>query len=267
MKKEIYLKKSTRDAIKKNMKDDYSNYNKDYGFIGNAIILNNPNNLPKVGDKDSRYTTPAKVTKVKKIDNKNGYDIYRVTYQEVDSISLGEDVDTYHFDYAIKKTTKDSYEDLGWISDYDLLKEDDFYDPSMLQYWIEEMTELNKQTTLLSKQRIALKLLNYIDDFKNKYVKEEVKGDLERLINKKDKVRDSKIKDYGLENIKIPGYRGTWYEIDKKEVKGKTYYLLEHEYYGDETAHLFVEKVGSTFKVLDDESYDLSINELIRDFA
>ena len=74
------------------------------------------------------------------------------------------------------------------------------------------------------------------------------------------------MKDSGLKNIKIPGYRGTWYEIDKKEANGNTYYLLEHEYYGDETAHLFVKEV-SAFKVLDDESYDLSIDELIRDFA
>lgn len=79
-------------------------------------------------------------------------------------------------------------------------------------------------------------------------------------------VLDSKIvKDYGLENIKIPGYRGTWYEIDKEVVKGKTYMLLEHEEYGDEAAHLFVEKVGSSFKVLDDESYDMSIDQLIRE--
>ena len=79
------------------------------------------------------------------------------------------------------------------------------------------------------------------------------------------KLKDNNIKDYGLENIKIPGYRGTWYEIDKEVVKGKTYMLLEHEEYGDEAAHLFVEKVGSSFKVLDDESYDMSIDQLIRE--
>ena len=197
MKKEIYLKKSTRDAIKKNMKDDYSNYNKDYGFIGNALILLNPNNLPKVGSMDTRYNTPAKVIKVKKIDNKNGYDIYRVTYQEEDSIGLGEDVDTYHFDYAIKKTTKDSYEDLGWISDYDLLKEDDFYDSESLEYWRQALKDLT-DTRVSMEDRIdyAEIMLDYLDEFKNKYVREEVKSDLRKFINKKEnRVRDSKIKD------------------------------------------------------------------------
>ena len=37
-----------------------------------------------------------------------------------------------------------------------------------------------------------------------------------------------------LENIKIKGHTGTWYEIDRRTLYGKTFYLMESEIYGDE---------------------------------
>ena len=168
---------------------------------------------------------------------------------------------------SIHDNWTEAYSDTGsWADDADLLKEDDFKEPDMRDWWVKELNKLKNQSTKLSRQRQALKLMSYLDDFKNNSVEREIHTFLSTIIHAYDSYffEDSY---YGLENIKIPGYRGTWYEIDKKEVNGKTYYLLEHEYYGDETAHLFVEKVGSTFKVLDDESYDMSIDELIRDFA
>lgn len=42
------------------------------------------------------------------------------------------------------------------------------------------------------------------------------------------------------ENIKIKGYRGTWYVIDESYYNGEKVYLLEHETYGDEAACLIV---------------------------
>ena len=44
------------------------------------------------------------------------------------------------------------------------------------------------------------------------------------------------------ENIKIKGWIGTWSVIKKEVVMGKTYYLLEHETYGDMTEGLIIDK-------------------------
>ena len=313
MKKEIYLKKSTRDAIKKNMKDDLGLSFKasDLKLVKKRLESFPYDELVFLDEKPNKYGIchlwletiglgSSEEKEVRKFINslqkevahdsmKDARNGERYTYKGYNIIDMGDQyvitdmhgttISTHGrkikskleaegiIDDLVKGTKKDSYEYLGWISDYDLLKEDDFYDRENFKYWRQSLKDLT-DTRVKMKDRIdfAEMMLDYLDDFKNKNVKEEVASDLRKFISE-NHIRDSKIKDYGLESIKIPGYRGTWYEIDKKEVNGKTYYLLEHEYYGDETAHLFVEKVGSTFKVLDDESYDLSINELIRDFA
>lgn len=78
------------------------------------------------------------------------------------------------------------------------------------------------------------------------------------------KLKHELVKD-ALDNLRIPGYRGRWYEIAHKKYKGRDLYLLEHEEYGDEAAHLLVEKVNGTWKILDDDSYDQNIDELINE--
>jgi hypothetical protein len=47
--------------------------------------------------------------------------------------------------------------------------------------------------------------------------------------------------DERLENIKIEGRIGTWYEIDREDVLSLTYILFESEDFGDEAGHLVVE--------------------------
>lgn len=47
--------------------------------------------------------------------------------------------------------------------------------------------------------------------------------------------------DERLENIKIEGRIGTWYEIDRIDVLNLTYILFESEYFGDESGCLVVE--------------------------
>ena len=42
------------------------------------------------------------------------------------------------------------------------------------------------------------------------------------------------------QHIKIDGYIGRWSALQKVEIKGKTYYIFEHDYYGDETCYLVV---------------------------
>lgn len=43
-----------------------------------------------------------------------------------------------------------------------------------------------------------------------------------------------------MQNIEVKGYVGKWSAFDKRSFNGTTYYLLEHNYYGDETCYLVV---------------------------
>lgn len=43
-----------------------------------------------------------------------------------------------------------------------------------------------------------------------------------------------------LENIKVEGRIGTWYEIDRLEKDSFVYVLLEHEEYGDEVPGIVI---------------------------
>jgi len=65
------------------------------------------------------------------------------------------------------------------------------------------------------------------------------------------------------ENIKVDGYRGTWYVIDSAIYNGRKYFLLEHEYYGDETCGLIVDSRGNFVA----ETYDDIITGLEDHFA
>lgn len=55
------------------------------------------------------------------------------------------------------------------------------------------------------------------------------------------------------DNIKIKGYRGTWYAIDESYYRGNKVYLLEHEQLGDETACMIIDK---NYNILSDEVYN-----------
>lgn len=46
------------------------------------------------------------------------------------------------------------------------------------------------------------------------------------------------------EHITVPGHVGTWYVIDSTERDGKTIYLCEHEFYGDNAACVIVDEDG-----------------------
>lgn len=58
------------------------------------------------------------------------------------------------------------------------------------------------------------------------------------------------------ENIKVRGYVGTWYEIAKMiGTPHGTIYLMEHEEFGDEAAHIII-----------DENDNLIMDEVYNDF-
>lgn len=288
MKKEIYLKKSTRDAIKKNMKDDLGLSFKasDLKLVKKRLDSFPYDELVFLDDKPNKYGIchlwietiglgSSEEKEVRKFINslqkevvhdsmKDARNGERYTYKGYNIIDMGDQyvITDKHGTTILThgRKIKSKLEAEGIIDDLVKGTKKD----SNPKYIIYVKTKDNGWRPWGG---IDSKVIDNdtLDEFsKRGYTAYSIVPNGEKDYTKGKIV---KLKDYGLENIKIPGYRGTWYEIDKKEVNGKTYYLLEHEYYGDETAHLFVEKVGSTFKVLDDESYDLSINELIRDFA
>lgn len=43
-------------------------------------------------------------------------------------------------------------------------------------------------------------------------------------------------------NIKIEGYTNYWDAIDEMKIDEKTYYLMENNYYGDETCLLVIDE-------------------------
>lgn len=43
------------------------------------------------------------------------------------------------------------------------------------------------------------------------------------------------------EHIEVKGHIGTWYVLSEFRYKEKTYYILEHEFYGDEAPHVCVD--------------------------
>lgn len=66
-----------------------------------------------------------------------------------------------------------------------------------------------------------------------------------------------------LEHIKVEGYHGYWHVIDSTIYNGRKYYLLEHEYYGDETCALIVDARGNFVA----ETYDDIITGLEDEFG
>ena len=55
------------------------------------------------------------------------------------------------------------------------------------------------------------------------------------------------------DSIAVDGHVGKWYVIDETTHKGRKIFLLEHELYGDDTAHIAVNANGN---VVCDGIYD-----------
>lgn len=55
------------------------------------------------------------------------------------------------------------------------------------------------------------------------------------------------------QGLSIPGHIGTWHTIDKCEIDGHFFFLMEHDTFGDETACLVVDQNG---RLVIDQVYD-----------
>ena len=45
-----------------------------------------------------------------------------------------------------------------------------------------------------------------------------------------------------LQGIAVKGYKGKWNAVDERTTGGVTYYFMEHDYYGDETCYLVINR-------------------------
>lgn len=48
----------------------------------------------------------------------------------------------------------------------------------------------------------------------------------------------------GRAGVAVPGHKGTWHTIDKTIILGKEYFLMEHDFWGDETSNIVIDKHG-----------------------
>ena len=58
---------------------------------------------------------------------------------------------------------------------------------------------------------------------------------------------------YGKDGIRFPGFRGTWYRVDREEIDGVTFELFESEVWGDEAAGIIATEDG---KVVHPEAWN-----------
>jgi len=48
--------------------------------------------------------------------------------------------------------------------------------------------------------------------------------------------------DMGKTNIKVKGHTGKWYEINRTQRGGRTLFLMEHQFYGDNAPCVIIDK-------------------------
>lgn len=70
------------------------------------------------------------------------------------------------------------------------------------------------------------------------------------------------------QGLSIPGHIGTWHTIDRKEVDGHTFWLMEHDTYGDEAACVIVDCQGklslaNVYDGFDEHTVDLLRQEVM----
>lgn len=136
---------------------------------------------------------------------------------------------------------EDSISGETWIDTPELLEEDDFKEGDLKEYWVINLNDIKDENIKLEVRiQTAEMMLDYLDDFKNRYVREEIEGDLRDFIkkNKTQKVHPKgsfkKIDEGkytrreaeepfndsngGIEELfkKAIVKKGNWYEFDEK---------------------------------------------------
>lgn len=147
-------------AVKDGIHDDREEY----------CVMKNGNNIECFGSKEeaipfAKKNKAGKVLRVKYGNrNANGDE------DELESESVWEE---------------DSISGETWIDTPELLEEDDFKDSDLREYWVINLDDINDEDIKLEVRiQTAEMMLGYLDDFKNRNVREEVENDLRDFIKK-----------------------------------------------------------------------------------
>jgi hypothetical protein len=71
-----------------------------------------------------------------------------------------------------------------------------------------------------------------------------------------------------MDNVRVNGYRGTWYSVDKQKYFGQTLYLMESEQWGDMAEYLIIDKdknviLDEVFNGWDDLDYAIESENIL----
>lgn len=67
-----------------------------------------------------------------------------------------------------------------------------------------------------------------------------------------------------MDGISVAQHFGTWHPIEKEEIDGKTFFLLEHDTYGDEAASIIVDEKGILYAQDVFDGFSEEVVELIQ---
>lgn len=145
-----------------------------------------------------------------------------------------------------------SEKDLGPLADYALRDEDgDIYDVVAGTFMVVGLTDDSFGSLTVEQMQ------KFADHFKvpEQFVKLGDKIVAIPMISKEQQKQESiEQKDFEMNadtsGLTVAGHIGTWHTIDQHEVGGHSFYLMEHDTYGDEAACIIVDERGKL--VLDD---------------
>lgn len=86
----------------------------------------------------------------------------------------------YYEEFDINKLNDTEY--ITWIYSPELLDKKDFIDEYTYRYWLDKLETINMLTSSRLKVNIARNLLARLDDIKVLYIRQEIEGDLNALI-------------------------------------------------------------------------------------
>lgn len=162
-------------------------------YLGSYDIDKEEYTIKKEGRKTIELDKYLKQNAVKFNSSKEALAWIKRQIERFNDIKNRATIDSKLKDVRLENDIYDSYEDLGWITDYDQLEEDDFKEEIGYKFWKDELEHISKISDPDMKAKEANWALEYIDDFKNQYIKSEVMNDLKKIIKNKKPTKDTYI--------------------------------------------------------------------------
>lgn len=173
---------------------------------------------------------------MKRIKATNGYTIYKATKKDENKYNVTADYFYIYFSSDIRDFGLSNSE---WDWEVDTLETAEEFCNGSNYALAKEIVENNTTcatfeeiTAIEEKLNSGMSTLE-IEEEENNIIIEDVKEE--------------------MQNINVPGYIGKWSAFEKCTVNNNTYYILEHNYYGDLTNYLVVNNdLSIIFETYDD---------------